>query len=218
MIEKVIWLAAAMLAAGLARGQDPGSPAAQASASRAPARSGPLGGGYKDAKWGMSLSEVKKLLPGRIEYETRLPKIDKTLRYNLGEGKKLVCSFNHDQFYHAFYSPMAQDGDLETAQAVLTGLRKKFGPGKVADNFVDGQNRPLIVVTWNDGVTQIELRMPDPASYGAKEIKPYPSSAVMVIYTGIELNARKERERAEERRRDEADKIQKTRKNVESDL
>ncbi len=218
MREKSIWLAAAMFAAGLARGQDMGAPATKASASQAPARMGPLGGGYKDAKWGMSSNEVKKLRLGKIEYETRLPKVEKTLRYDLGEGKKLVCYFDHDQFYHASYSPVAQDGDLETAQAVLAGLRRKYGPGKVADNFVDGQNRPLIVVTWNDGVTQIELRMPDPASYGAKAAKPYPSSAVMVIYTGIELNARNEQWKAEERRLHEADKIQKTRKNVEGDL
>ena len=145
-------VAVLLLSASLAAGQAP-PPHAE---------SGRLGGGYKNAKWGMSVAEVKKKLPSRLEYETRQPKVDKILILDLGAGRKVTCYFENDRFYQAIYQPVAADNDQQAAEAVLSGLDKKYGPGKDEEGFTDKEGKPLKLVTWNDGISKIEFRMRDP--------------------------------------------------------
>jgi hypothetical protein len=206
-------LLAALL--GLARpaaAQDPAPPAEE---------SGRLGGGYKDAKWGMSPAEVKKRLPARVDYETRQAKIEKTLILSLGEGRKLTCLFEGDKFYQAIYQPVPADDDPTAAEAVLSGLHKKYGPGKEEDGFTDKAGRPLRLMTWNDGISKIEFRMRAPRtpekSLGLKP-EPYPSSTVAVLYTSISISARRALRQDEERRRAEEQKRRQRINDIQGDL
>ena len=208
-------LLAALLACALpAAAQNP-PPAA------APAESGRLGGGYKDAKWGMSPAEVKKAVPARVDYETRQPKVEKTVIFSLGEGRKLTCLFEGERFYQAIYQPVPADDEPAAAEAVLSGLSQKYGPGKEEDSYTDKEGRPLRLVTWNDGVSKIEFRMRSPRpNEKSLEFKPepYPSSTVAVLYTSIALSARRSLRQEDERRRAEELKRQQRIKDIQGDL
>lgn len=200
--------------------------------------SGRLGRGYKQAKWGMSPEQVKKALTGDLALHSAPPEKDQTLFFDLGEGQKLVCNFFQGRFYQAAYSPIARDGNQKAAELILTGLEMKYGPGKEHDQYVDGQNRPLRVVKWNDGISQIELRMPGtmaaeqplaqtaspptplgvpqsvPMAQKAEEEATYRSSSVLVLYTSIALNARRLRLAEEDNKRQERKNILKVQDNL----
>ncbi|MDD5628830.1 MAG: hypothetical protein PHU21_07190 [Elusimicrobia bacterium] len=214
-----IAIAAALFAAHPAAGQG------QAAEPRGPGpavkEAGRLGGGYRDAKWGMSMAEVKKRLAGRLEYETRLPNIEKILRLDIGEGRKVTCNFDHDQFYQAIYKPVAADGDQVSAEAASNGLERKYGPGKAETGYSDKDGKALKIVTWNDGTSRIEFRMRDPkapASASERESWVYPSSTVVVIYTDITATMRREQRQEEERKRlDEKRRRQKI-QDIQQDL
>jgi hypothetical protein len=217
------WIPAALITALiLARPAAAQGPAAPAGGQPA-AESGRLGGGYRDAKWGMSMAEVEKRLAARIEYESRQPSINKTLILDLGQGRKVTCYFEHDQFYQAIYQPVASDGDQQAAEAVMAGLEKKYGPGKEEEGFTDKHDRPLKLITWNDGISKIELQMreptpPAPAKVAGTKPWVYPSSSLAVIYTGISLNARREQRQQEERMRSEEEQSRKKVQKVQDDL
>ncbi|MBI5240170.1 MAG: hypothetical protein HY926_06835 [Elusimicrobia bacterium] len=210
-----VLLAALLVSALPAAAQNPAPPAA------APAASGRLGGGYKDAKWGMSPAEVKKRIPARVDYETRQPKVEKTLILSLGEGRKLSCFFENDRFFQAIYQPVAVDGEPTAAEAVVSGLSKKYGPGKEEDGFTDKEGKPLRLVTWNDGITKIEFRMRAPRPSGKNPnlaAEPYPSSTVTVLYTSIAVSAKRALRQDEERRRAEEQKRQQRVNDIQGDL
>jgi|GEM_PF-5179281 len=211
-------LSAALLSARLVSGQ---APAADQGPGQPTKESGRLGGGYRDAKWGMSIAEVKKRLAGRLEYETRLPNIEKILRLDLGEGRKVTCNFNHDQFYQAIYRPMAADNDAQAAEAVLDGLGRKYGPGKEEEGYLDKDGKALKIVTWNDGISKIEFRMRDPRppeKTGDRKLWVYPSSTLAVIYTDIAASARQEQRQDGERKRSEEKKRRQKIQDIQSDL
>lgn len=198
-----------------------------ADASQAPAagprrkpavKTGRLGGGYKDAKWGMSPDAVRRALPGTPDYETRSPGPEKTMIYDLGEGRKLVCSFLHEQFYRAVYTPIPGDGDFDGANMVFSGLERKFGPGKELRGYLNAENRPLRVVKWNDGISEIEFRMADWQAPEWKEEKSFPGKSVLVMYTNIPLSLKRERLKAEEKKRQEKDQLQNKAQKIENDL
>ncbi|MCX5794257.1 MAG: hypothetical protein NTY77_02020 [Elusimicrobia bacterium] len=210
--------AAALLSASFAAGQ--GQPVAQGP-QQAPKEYGRLGGGYRDAKWGMPIVEVKKRLAGRLEYETRLPNVEKILRLDLGDGRKVTCNFDHDQFYQAIYKPVAADDDQQSAEAVLDGLERKFGPGKNEAGYSDKDGKSLKIVTWNDGTSQIELRMRDPKrpeKGGEHDSWVYPSSSLVVIYKDIAATAKREQRQEEERKRLEEKKRRQKIQDVQNDL
>jgi hypothetical protein len=209
--------AAAFMAAGLAVGQQP----APASGPDQPAKDyGRLGGGYRDAKWGMSLDEVKKLLGGRLDYETRLQNIEKTLRLDLGKGREVTCLFYNDQFFQAIYKPVTADNDQQAAEAVLDGLNRKYGPGKDEEGFSDKDGKPLKIVTWNDGISKIELRMRDPKppeKVVDQQSWVYPSSTLAVIYLDIAADAKRQQRQEAERQRQETIKRRQM-KDLQNDL
>ena len=199
--------------------------AGQAQPPQPPEESGRLGGGYKNAKWGMSIAEVKKKLPGRLEYETRQPKAEKTLILDLGENRKVTCLFDNDRFFQAIYQPVSADDDQPAAEAVLDGLSRKYGPGKDAEGFTDKDGKPLKITTWNDGVSKIEFRMRDPKTPEKTPEKtldrkpvPYPSSTLAVLYTSIAINAKRAQRQEEEHRRQEELKRQQKINDIQGDL
>jgi hypothetical protein len=195
--------------------------AGQAQPPQPPAASGRLGGGYKSAKWGMSIAEVKKKLPSHLEYETRQPKVDKILILDLGEGRKVTCYFENDRFYQAIYQPVAADNDQQAAEAVLAGLEKKYGPGKDEEGFTDKGGKPLKLITWNDGISKIEFRMRDPKApekTSDRKPPPYPSSTLAVIYTDIASNAKRTQRQEAERKRLEDLQHQQKINDIQGDL
>ena len=206
---------AALLGARLAAGQ---GPAAAPGPNHPEKDYGRLGGGYRDAKWGNSISKVTERLGGRVEYRTQLPKVLKTLRLDLGEGRKVTCLFDHEKFYQAIYQPVAVDDDQQAAEAVMVGLERKYGPGKNEDGYTDKDGRPLKIVTWNDGISKIEFRMRDPKPPERTKDQAawsYPSSTIAVIYTDIIHNAKLEQRQDAERQHSEAQKEKKNRKKVQ---
>jgi len=122
---------------------------------------------------------------------------DRVLRYDLGDGKKLICYFVLNKFFQAWYEPSATDADQETVENVLAGLNRKYGTEDPV-GFLDNKNRPWLVTKWSDGITSIEYRMLDPKAPQFKNT-PYASSEARVIYTDIEINAKKEKMRKRSR-------------------
>ena len=185
-------------------------------------KTGRLGGGYREARWGMSPAEVKQALAENLEFETRLPQVEKILKYDLGEGRKLVCRFDHEQFYRAEYHPIAADGEEVVSEAVLSGLQKKYGPGQQVEGFTDREGRPLRIFKWNDGVSEIELRMPPETPKGQEKTddksKIYASSTIMITYTGLEINAKREKLLQMDTKRQEEEKLKRKIQNIESNL
>jgi hypothetical protein len=169
----------------------------------------------------MSIDEVRKLLSGRLEYMTRLPNIEKTLRLDLGKGREVTCLFYNEKFYQAIYKPVAADNDQVATEAVLDGLNHKYGPGKDEEGFSDKDGKPLKIVTWNDGFSKIEFRMRDPKppeKASEKQSWVYPSSTLAVIYTDIAASARRELRLEEEKKRAEQKKHQQEAQEVQKDL
>jgi hypothetical protein len=159
----------------------------------------PLGGGYKRAKWGMSPEQVMSVLLGRLEYRLPVRGEEQSLVYDLEQGQKLTCLFFRGGFYRAALSPVPSDARREDAEAVFAALQKKYGTGKELAGYVDGRDRPWRVAIWNDGVSEIQFRMPDfdvpdPAPDPAKlQSRSYPGSDVSVLYTSLEINTKRPR-------------------------
>lgn len=162
-----------------------------------------LGGGYKEAKWGMTVAEVKAAFKAKLEFESKSRGDDKFLDYDLGEGRKVTLQFDRDKFYRALYKPLTEDGDAKTAETVLAGLDRKYGKGKRLDGYQDAEDRPLVMVEWTDGVSRILFRMPDLAADRWKgDQAKFPKTQVVVTYSNIQL------ENAQAKRREE-DRLQK---------
>lgn len=163
-----------------------------------------LGGGYKEAKWGMSVAEVKPAFSGKLEYESKLRDENKFLDYDLGEGRKVRLEFDQDKFYRAVYKPLTQDGDAKTAETVLAGLKKKYGPGESFQG-TDGEEKPIVMNEWSDGVSKILFVMPDvTASEWQDNTMKWPKSKVVVTYSSVALEAAFAKRKEERKAKDKA--------------
>lgn len=173
--------------------------AAAAAFAQPAAKAAGLGGGYKEAKWGMSPAEVKAAFKAKLEFESKARGDDKFLDYDLGEGRKVTLQFDQDKFYRAIYKPLVEDGDAKTAETVLAGLRKKYGQGKSFEG-TDGDNRAIVMVEWTDGASKILFVMPD---LGADEWKgdqaKFPKGKAVVTYSSAKLEDAQAKRREDER-------------------
>ena len=168
----------------------------------------------------MSQEQVKNVLVGNLVSQTAGRGPERTLAYDLGEGQKLVCNFFHERFYACvrIRSPStASRRQRRRSYSGLQGNTDQARPWRATRTQRKG--RPLTVLKWNDGISEIEFRAPDlelwksaptaPAAFmpGAvayaaarRDEKDFPSSTIMVLYTGIAIEA-------ESRRLSEEDKV-----------
>lgn len=177
-----------------------------------------LGNGYQNAKWGMNKKQVvNSLSSDRIILEDSSE--SSNLTFKIDGMKELTCYFYNNHFYVAIYKPNYSDGDVKGAQAILLRLKKKYGSGKHLLGYVDnliGIN--LILVTWDDGISNIKFRMWDPEAATFKLGTNYPSSTLSVVYTCKKTQVEKEkREKYEKLSKEREENNMKT-KNVEVDL
>lgn len=143
-----------------------------------------LGGGYKEAKWGMSKAEVRNHISGTIETYTSSVDSELKQQENLltgvaesandewfivtNDGKETSYHFLNDRLFGVKFNPNLPDvnrGQSKNgaAEAILSGLIEKFGEG---DGYIKGMvnqgDFPLLVYRWNDGETTIKYIMWDP--------------------------------------------------------
>lgn len=172
---------------------------------------GSLGGGYKNAKWGMPPSQVKKVLSGKITSSGA-----HYIRYDMGERKKLTCRFYKNQLYYVLYEPGLPPDDMKGVKAVVSVLERKYGqyvPCKFSDSYVSGYGIPHLVWIWDDGITRIEVVMEKPTRFF-----PCPSSTLDVRYTCKRIETIKEREEKQEKERREKQELKQKMKEVEEGL
>jgi hypothetical protein len=178
---------------------------------------GKLGDGYKDAKWGMTKSQVKSILAASIISQSTEPNDegDTSIIFDLGNGKKLSAFFYNNKFYDAEFEPGLGDDDHNGVDAIIEGLYKKYGKKfKSVPNMVNVLHIPLRVAVWDDGVTKITLQMQDPAVYN----NTYPSSTLIILYESDKIEEEKKiSQRHQENENNEKEK-KKTLKRVQDDL
>jgi ankyrin repeat protein len=182
-----------------------------------------LGNGYLNAKWGMTIEQVKEALIDEehiLINERTSSDGDKYLLFKIGGSRELTCWFYNNKFYYAEYVPFPKDGDRSGVEAVLLGLKNKYGSGENITGYVDGlTGMKLLLNVWDDGVTEIKFRMYDPDVIAAySNIIPYPSGTLKVLYTGKKLKAEKETNEMLEKMRLENEERNKRLKNIEGDL
>jgi hypothetical protein len=165
---------------------------AAAAAALAAQEAGRLGGGYRDAKWGLDPEQVRPLIQGKPGALQTAPDGDTSLAFQLEGGRKLTLWFYRQRLYSAVYQPLPKDGDEQGARALLAALRRKYGEGSVRSGYVDTRGAPLLIVAWDDGTTEIQNQMRQPPA----AVKPaaYPSASVKVVYRSISLTAERERD------------------------
>lgn len=177
---------------------------------------GTLGSGYKNAKWGMSPTQVKNVLKGEI-----IASGDNYIEYNIGAGKTLKCWFHKNQFYCAYYRPKLKDDDELGAKAVLRALTEKYGTGRILKGDVDYFGLPKLTIIWDDGITEIKYRMydPDPSKYPREWRHLYRSSSdLSVTYTNKKIRDNINREEKAEKERRKEERLRQKMKAVEEDL
>jgi len=182
---------------------------------------GRLGNGYKGAKWGMSPQKVKDVLQNlTLKNEDKSSGGDTYLTFTVGDSKELTCWFYQNKLYYVQFEPISEDGDDKGVQAVLIALNKKYGTGKNLTGYVGGLLRvPLFLVVWDDGISEIKLRMWDPKEVFAKlGYGTYPSSTLKILYTSKKIKSLKERTEKEEKLRKEKEERNKKLKNIEGDI
>ena len=132
-----------------------------------PASRPSFGGGYKSAKWGMSLEQVKALVGVRPkeEYRTSLKFVD-AAPDNDSEGSETEYEFYEGALYRVTYAPPNKRSvfsvydwkDREAAMGLLVG---KYGTPRTSttrEEFytLDGlAELPTTLYKWSDGETDI---------------------------------------------------------------
>lgn len=132
-----------------------------------PARRPSLGGGYKDAKWGMSLGQVKALVGAtpKEEYRTSLKFVDAPPDSD-SEGSETEYEFYEGALSRVTYAPPRKRSvfsvydwkDREAAMGLLVG---KYGTARTSttrEEFytLDGlADLPTTLHKWSDGETDI---------------------------------------------------------------
>jgi hypothetical protein len=206
-------------------------PAATDEGSAAPAATSapvkPLpGGGYKEAKWGMSKQAVQALFDGLYNESGHLPddisNEDGDIILKYWKDPSPIFYFVDDQLYKVVFQPLG-DGDEEAVNTLLKKLATKYGvfskkrfEGKGFNAGPGEFPLPTYVYSWEDRFTQIQASIVD-ANYVKKHITSgvYPSSTFKIVYRSkpllkvkdvlqkqikeIELNARKSHKRNRER-------------------
>ena len=181
---------------------------------------GDLGGGYKNAKWGMSPIQVKNVLKGEIIDSGERDFIS-YIEYNIGAGKTLKCWFYKNRFYQVWYNPRLKDDDELGAEAVLRALTKKYGTGKILKGAVTFLGLPRLTIIWDDGITEIEYTMydPDPYRYPSEWRHLYrKSSSLWVSYTNKKIQDNINREEKAKKEHLKEEKLRQKMKAIEEDL
>jgi hypothetical protein len=170
---------------------------------------GRLGGGYKNAKWGMSKEDVIAALA--------LPVVDSSSNTIVFRGDiKIVCSFSDYGLYLVKVEPSCSNRtDFE---AILSHMESKYGVATRRTDMVDGRiGFPLIYCIWDDEVTKIILSMIDPSSNGYRDAGFSDSEAfesLKISYSSLEF----ENQKGIKAQQEEQKKLEEAKKKVSSDL
>ena len=118
-----------------------------------------LGGGYQDAKWGMSSDQVRDLLPGLANRQS-----SEFLIMSQEDGAEIKCWFDDQGLSRVEVHPSASTvRDTEGIVAMLRAMESRFGEGMEVPNRVDATlGIPLRVFQWSDAETTITFQMWDP--------------------------------------------------------
>jgi hypothetical protein len=165
-----------------------------------------LGGGYKEAKWGMSKAQVKQVLGGTVDRWGGGESTD-FLALDI-DGKGLKCWFAGDRLYRVEFNPRLADADVAGVDAILALAVEKFGPGTERTDRGDATTGlPLMFYEWEDSDTTIKFRVVKPRP----ELYRGTASSLKVIYehkagrAGLEAAQQQKAGEAAERRAREND-------------
>ncbi len=110
-----------------------------------------LGGGYQNAKWGMSPLEVKQALGLQV-----IKSSGNTLNFQQNMNKGVDCYYNNNQLYKVEYNPTINSSrDLDI---FYQSLVRKYGTPLEKPNMYYGSTSfriPIKYYEWTDDYTQI---------------------------------------------------------------
>ncbi|ACC98998.1 hypothetical protein Emin_1450 [Elusimicrobium minutum Pei191] len=150
-----------------------------------------LGGGYQDAKWGMSKSEVKKVLGYRVKEEG-----SNWITFNLGNRKELDAVFFNGKLYLARLSPKIETE--KEYKGLLLGLVSKFGEGTPQSNmtrsYLHTLEIPVVTIVWEDANTNITWSAWDNTSRDVQNFsydESFVRDSVMIEYSSKRIEEEK---------------------------
>ena len=128
---------------------------------------GKFGGGYKDAKWGMSKDKIRSVI------QQMFPKRDKEaielldncedewngtpcFYVTVGE-KSFMFYFHKDNLFLVKYDQGFTLSSGAAAEALIKGLNDKYGNGKSCTAPSDYHGNPQSATCWQDGVTTVKF-------------------------------------------------------------
>lgn len=209
MLRRLPAFALALAALGLAGCDEkiePGNPSPAVRAPPAPRRD--FGGGYRDAKWGMTPAEVGKVLgapaqsgpaPDETDLERQLFKVKDDAG---AETKKTVEAYFLDgRLMRAVLVPHFGGENAQGYENTLKVLSDKYGPGQARRGLVDPRTRAHVdLVGWTDGQTLVQLRIDRLAPDEAERQKKADGrlfATTQIIYTSVPVaTARGQRQAA----------------------
>jgi hypothetical protein len=165
---------------------------------------GNLGNGYKEAKWGMSIKEIKKNLHYPIQFD-----YGDSISFSLGENKYFQCEFYNNKLYKVVYGPLLKSrNDLNI---LISALKKKYGQGKSLDSMqnvwgntcLSGEPDFYSGIVWVDEITKISLAI-SKSSY----------DCTVVIYEDVKILKEKQLKKERESQKEN----DKKRKQIDSDI
>lgn len=156
-----------------------------------------LGGGYKNAKWGMNPQEVKKALGLKV-----IGGSSNILNFKPNLSKGLDCYFTNNQLYKVEYNPQIDSSrDLDIFYQALI---KKYGTPREKPNMFKESaflRVPIKYYEWNDDYTQITFTYW--IADGAPAIIEWSSAVVTYMDKNKEESIRQTKEKEEKRKKDE---------------
>jgi hypothetical protein len=171
-----------------------------------------LGGGYQNAKWGMTVDQVKSaLISNRIKanIEVNTSDGDKAVRFIIDGQKELTCFFYNNKFYHAEYDPKLKAHEEDVARAILNEMITKYGNGRTYRGTNNIGLIYYVTTEWEDIETKIIYQIHD-----KQVMMYYVAGSVIVAYTCKAIEAQKDADK--ERAANEAK--QKRLRSFEGDL
>jgi hypothetical protein len=178
-----------------------------------------LGDGYRNAKWGMSVAETKRLLGGEVVQES-----ESSLEIKTTEGQSITCRFWGGGLASVVLNPKQDEDDFDGFYAIEKLLEEKFGSSQNHYSFTDtpqevekSKGARLDVYPWEDETTIIQLWRISP-TYPRILLPPGVTYRAEILYRSKAAMRAKEKAEAEQEEDTKRKELEKARKEMGGNL
>lgn len=142
-------------------------------------------GGYRGAKWGDSMDQVKERFLSSYETVDEKPDRSGTKLIFKGGGAELECTFLKGKLFMTKDYPISQDDDERGPRLFYEMLVNKFGKEILDTSGADAKGNPIIRAIWTSEGTRAMWQMFHPEHW-MRKYGSYPSSTLSIWYVDIE--------------------------------